>query len=217
MKEQLQRMGMLCLMMLATLWAGAATTASWDFQNDTPAGICESTNSQGVEADIESNVAGIFMHVDATNGKLNCVGRNNAQFNAGTILQVPVSSNKDEVTVVGYPGYSKYHYATENQACENTTTHVATNAEVKQGYVEIISDGGYIYSVSVVLNKELKPAQDITGTWDFADATVMEQTVALSGSTTEGTINAIEDNGLVMTVAANGASFRKNGDNIQVR
>ena len=217
MKKQLQRMGMLCLMLFATLWAGAATTASWDFKNDKPAGIRNSTNYQGVEADIESDVAGIFMHVDATNGKLYCIERDNAQFNAGTILQVPVSSNKDEVTVEGYPGYSKYHYATENQACENTTTHKATNAEVQQGYVEIVSDGGYIYSVSVVLNKSLKPAEDITGTWDYGNAYVMAETMALSGSTAEGTVKAVEDNGLLMTVAANGASFRNNGNNIQVR
>ena len=217
MKKQLQRMGMLCLMLFATLWAGAATTASWDFKNDKPAGIRNSTNYQGVEADIESDVAGIFMHVDATNGKLYCIERDNAQFNAGTILQVPVSSNKDEVTVEGYPGYSKYHYATENQACENTTTHKATNAEVQQGYVEIVSDGGYIYSVSVVLNKSLKPAEDITGTWDYGNADVMAETMALSGSTAEGTVKAVEDNGLLMTVAANGASFRNNGNNIQVR
>ena len=217
MKKQLQRMGMLCLMMLATLWAGAATTASWDFKNDKPAGIRESTNYQKVEADIESDVAGIFMHVDATSGKLYCIGRDNAQFNAGTILQVPVSSNEDVVTVEGFPGYSKYHYATENQACENTTTHKATNAEVQQGYVEIISDGGYIYSVSVVLNKSLKPAEDLTGTWDYGNADVMAETMALSGSSTEGTVKAIEDNGLMMTVAANGASFRNNDNNIQVR
>ena len=217
MKKQLQRMGMLCLMMLATLWAGAATTASWDFKNDKPAGIRESTNYQGVEADIESDVAGIFMHVDATSGKLYCIGRDNAQFNAGTILQVPVSSNEDVVTVEGFSGYSKYHYGTENQVCENTTTHKATNAEVKQGYVEVISDGGYIYSVSVVLNKSLKPAEDITGTWDYGNENVMTETMALSGSTTEGTVKAIEDNGLLLTVAANGASFRNNGNNIQVR
>ena len=53
-------------MMLATLWASAATTATWSFKTDTPKGICESTNYEGVEADIESDVTGIFMHVDDT-------------------------------------------------------------------------------------------------------------------------------------------------------
>ena len=60
-------------------------------------------------------------------------------------------------------------------------------------------------------------AQDVTGTWDFANADVMDQTMALSGSTGSGTVDAIEGNGLKMTVEANGAAFRNNGNNIQVR
>ncbi len=59
--------------------------------------------------------------------------------------------------------------------------------------------------------------QDITGTWDYANASVMEATVALSGSSEAGEVEAVEKNGLTMTVEANGASFRNNGDNIQVR
>ena len=218
MRKLLLRMSMSCLMLMVAVMANAApVTASWDFRNDLPAGIQANTNYQGVETDIESTVEGVFMHVDATNGKLYCVGRDNAQFNAGTILRVPVSSNKDEVTVEGYPGYSKYHFGNETEVKENTASHIATNAEVKQGYVEIISDGGFIYCVSVVLNKPLAPAEDITGTWDYADKNVMAATVALSGSSDEGTVNAIENNGLVLTVAPNGAAFRNNGDNIQVR
>lgn len=217
MKRPIHQFSMLCLMLLMALTGQAATTASWDFKNDIPAGIQANTNYQNTTADIESSVNGIFMHVDATNGKLYCVGRDNAQFNAGTILQVPVSSNKDVVTVEGYPGYSKYHYGNETEVKENTTTHTATNAEVKQGYVEIISDGGYLYCVSVELNKSLTPSADVTGTWDFGDATVMEQTMAFSGTTEEGTVEAVEKNGLLMTVAANGAQFRSNGNNIQVR
>ena len=61
------------------------------------------------------------------------------------------------------------------------------------------------------------PAADLTGTWDYANENVMNETLALSKSNEEGTVNAIEDNGLMMTVAANGAAFRNNGNNIQVR
>ena len=49
------------MLLMTAMAGGAATTASWDFENDIPAGIRESTNYQGVEADIESDVAGIFM------------------------------------------------------------------------------------------------------------------------------------------------------------
>ena len=218
MRKLLQRMSMSCLMLMVAVMANAApVTASWDFKNDLPAGIQNSTNYQGVEADIASTIDGISMHVDATNGKLYCVGRNNAQMNPGTVLQVPVFSNKDVVTVEGYPGYCHFAVGGEENGSETTVAHTATNAEVKQGFVEVTATAGnnYIYCVSVEIDK--MPAADVIGTWDYADATVMEQTVALSGSTTEGTVEAIEKNGLVMTIAPNGASFRNNGNNIQVR
>ncbi|MBR6979703.1 MAG: hypothetical protein IKH88_07715, partial [Prevotella sp.] len=214
MKKLFLKMGLLGVMLMTVVALKAATTAKWDFKNDIPAGIREATNYQNMEADIESSEPGIFMHVDATNGKLYCIGRDNAQFNAGTILRIPVSSTKDVVTVEGYPGYSKYHYGNETEVCENTTSHTVTNAELKQGYVEVVSDGGYIYCVSVVLNKAL-PEPDVTGTWDFGNADVMEATMALSQGS--GTVKAIEDNGILLTVESNGASFRNNGNNIQMR
>ena len=39
---------MLCLMLLTAMWAGAVTTANWDFQKNIPDGIQENTNYQGV-------------------------------------------------------------------------------------------------------------------------------------------------------------------------
>ena len=78
-------------------------------------------------------------------------------------------------------------------------------------------------AVSAMLGKDAKapvtkaPEADKTATWDYSNATVMDETVALSGSTDAGTVKAVEDNGVVMTVLANGAAFRNNGNNIQVR
>ena len=60
-------------------------------------------------------------------------------------------------------------------------------------------------------------AADVTATWNYANSTVMDATMALSGATTEGTVAAIEDNDVLLTINANGATFRNNGDNIQVR
>ena len=219
MKKLLLRFSALCVMLLTAMAVNAAeVTAKWDFKNDLPAGIRTATNFQGVEADLQSTVDGIAMHVDATSGKLYCVGRDNAQMNPGTVLQVPVYSTKDVVTVDGFPGYCHFAVGGEENGSENTVVHKATTAEVKQGYVEVTATAGnnYINCVSVDINK--LPAQDVTGTWDYADATVMAETMALSGSTEEGEVNAIEKNGLKMKVLANGASFRNNnGNNIQVR
>ena len=152
MKTYFKKLGLFCLMSVMAVVVNAQedVTATWDFENDLPANIQSSTNYQGVEADIPSTVDGIVMHVNAKNGKLNCVGRNNAQFNSGTILQVPVKSNKDLVTVKAYPNYNNLTIGGVAMV-ENEETHKATSAEATQGYVEVISTGtSYIYKVEVV-------------------------------------------------------------------
>ena len=145
------------MVLMLALLTGSPTfaddiTAVWDFRNDLPAGIQEATNYQGVEADIASTVEGIVMHVDATAGKLYCVGRNNAQMNPGTVLQVPVVSAEDVVTVEGYPGYCHFAVGGEENGDNSTVSHTATAIEVVQGYVEVTATAGnnYIYSVQVV-------------------------------------------------------------------
>ena len=55
----------------------------------------------------------------------------------------------------------------------------------------------------------------ITATWDFTNADVVAAAVALSGSTEAGTIKAVEDNGLMLTVEPNGKTIRDNGNSIQ--
>ena len=81
------------------------------------------------------------------------------------------------------------------------------------------------YDVTVTFNPQTEEAnmiveaaveKDITGTWDYSDPDVMAATMALSGSNEAGEVNSIE-NTLKMTVVANGAAFRNNGNNIQVR
>ncbi len=136
-------------------------TAQWSFQNDLPVGICDATNYEGVTADIESTVEGVYMHVDATNGKLNCVGRTNAQFNSGTILQVPVKSTNDIVTVIGYPNYCGYTVGGVANGSESTVAYTAKTADVAQGYVEIISTSSncYIYGVEVTFVSNIQEKQ----------------------------------------------------------
>ena len=59
--------------------------------------------------------------------------------------------------------------------------------------------------------------EDVTGTWNFGNAELQEALMVFSGSSEAGEVETIEKNGLTMTVEANGASFRINGDNMQVR
>ena len=141
------------LVMLLLLVAPAAmaqdVTALWDFQNDLPEGI-RLTSIQKTTGNVASTVEGITMYVDATSGKL--AGRTNgdAQFNSGTILQVPVKSAKDVVTVTSYPGYHNYTVGGV-AATADVTEHKATTAEATKGYVEIVgTDGSYLYQIKVV-------------------------------------------------------------------
>jgi len=143
-------MGTLCLLLCCALFAKAQdVTAVWDFKNDNPTGIRDATTYEGTTADIASTVDGVVMHVDATKGKLYCKDRDNAQFNSGTKLQVPVKSTRDIVTVENYAGYTNYTIGGVAVTADKTE-HKATTAEVAQGYVEIVSTGTcYLYSIQV--------------------------------------------------------------------
>ena len=150
MKKNLLRFGLLSLLLVFAFIAKAQdVTAIWDFQHNVPEGINTATNFQGKVGDITSTVDGILLHVDATKGKLK--GRDtDAQFNTGTILQVPVKSAKDIVTVTSYPGYHNYTIGGV-AATEDATDHKATTAEVAKGYVEVVATGVcYLYNVKVV-------------------------------------------------------------------
>ena len=150
MKRNLLRLGLSCLLLVFACVAKAQdVTAIWDFQHNVPEGINTATNFQGKVGDVASSVDGILLHVDATNGKLK--GRDtDAQFNTGTILQVPVKSAKDIVTVTSYPNYHNYTIG-GIAATEDATDHKATTAEVAKGYVEIVATGGcYLYQIKVV-------------------------------------------------------------------
>ena len=149
MKQNLLKLGMICLILLFSFIAKAQdVTATWDFQHNLPEGI-NSTNIQKGEGDVASNVEGISLHVNATKGKL--AGRtSDAQFNQGTIIQVPVKSAKDVVTITSYPNYHNYTVG-GTAATADVTEHKATTAEVAQGYVEIIGTAtSYLYNIKVV-------------------------------------------------------------------
>lgn len=150
MKRNLLRLGLLSLLLVFAFIAKAQNvTAVWDFQNNLPEGINTAANFQGNEGDLASTVEGITMHVNATQGKLK--GRtSDVQFNAGTILQIPVKSANDVVTVTSYPNYHNLTIGGK-AATEDVTKYNATSAEVAKGYVEVVATGGcYLYQVMVV-------------------------------------------------------------------
>ena len=150
MKRNLLRLGLLSLLLVFAFIAKAQNvTAVWDFQKNLPEGINTAANFQGKEGDLASTVEGITMHVNATQGKLK--GRtSDVQFNAGTILQIPVKSANDVVTVTSYPNYHNLTVGGK-AATEDVTEYNATSAEVAKGYVEVVATGNcYLYQVKVV-------------------------------------------------------------------
>ena len=150
MKRNLLRLGLLSLLLVFAFIAKAQNvTAVWDFQKNLPEGINTAANFQGNEGDLASTVEGITMHVNATQGKLK--GRTyDAQFNTGTILQIPVKSANDVVTVTSYPNYHNLTVGGK-AATEDVTEYNATSAEVAKGYVEVVATGNcYLYQIKVV-------------------------------------------------------------------
>ena len=192
-------------------------SATWDFTNADCVAAVVAFSGKTEAGTIEMN--GLSLTVEA-NGQTIRDNGNSIQTGNPVVFKVPVQGKKDEVTVVGYPGYFAYSIA-GTDATEATTKYTATAADVAQGYVEIVSKGLYIISISVTQNEddgsEESVSQDVTGTWTYSNGDVMTATMALSGSTTSGEVEAAEKNGLMMTVEANGATFRNNGNNIQVR
>ena len=192
-------------------------TATWDFTDADIVAAAVALSGSTEAGTIESN--GLALTVEA-NGQTIRDNGNSIQTGNPVVFKVPVQGKKDVVTVVGYPGYFAYSIAGVD-ATEATTEYTATAADVAQGYVEIVSKGLYIISISVTQNEDDTPdtpvAQDVTGTWSYANTDIMAATIALSGSSEAGEVEAAEKNGLKMIVEANGASFRNNGDNIQVR
>ena len=201
-------------------------TATWDFTNaDIVAAAVALSNSTeaGTVKALEDN--GILLTIEA-NGQTIRNNGNSIQTAAGVVVKVPVQSIEDIVTVKGYPGYSYYSIAGGDEITNTNdnpvTTYTPTAGDVKQGFVEIkaTNNNNYFILISVFQkangDKGDAPA-DVIATWDYANAGVMDETMALSGTTEPGTVKAIEDNGVLMTVEANGASFRNNGNNIQVR
>ena len=127
----------------------ADVIATWSWKEGIPASIA-STHIEKAVGTVASDVDGIELTVDATKGKLKSNG-DNVQFNAGTIIRVPVISSNDIVTVVAHPYNFKEIKIGGNTYTTETTEYKANASDAANGYVEIESTSSpYLYSISVV-------------------------------------------------------------------
>lgn len=171
MRKYLLNLGMLCMMMgLATTAYAQDVTATWDFQHMAAGTFSFQKNTGTIASDVE----GVDLRVDATNGKFAARGTD-AQFNANTILKVPVTSTRDYISVVAYPGGKYHNYTIGGTAADaDSVAHKATTAEAAQGYVEVAGTGSsYLYrihttAVSAIQEKSLFDT-DFTSGWTAVD------------------------------------------------
>jgi hypothetical protein len=184
--------------------ASATTiTATWDWTTNSPTGI-QSVNIDSNTGYVESSVSGVSMFVDASGGGKLKGNSDNAQFNTGTKLRVPVVSTNDVVTFVA----NSYKYKGVTIGSDDfdagdpvvlTRTHTATADEVAKGYVVITSKGDYLNKVSVEL--AYMPVSSFVYSWDWHNGIPS----SITSSSTEGTDanGSIEsDNGLSLNYLA---------------
>ena len=135
------------------IYAKCVYDAIWDFRDGgTPSTMTE-VNIQGKTGTVVSNHSSLSLTVDATcnSGKLqyNSAQNGYAQFNAGTIIQVPVVNVGSVITVTAFPGQYNYTVA-GTAAAANETTYTVTAEDVTKGYVEIVATAtAYICAISV--------------------------------------------------------------------
>lgn len=147
MRKQLLRLGILCLFVLLACAAKAQNVvATWDFQNHVPATLA-SVSIEKSTGEVASDVEGVSLFVDATNGKF-AVRSSDVQINAGTIIHVPVNNARDVIAVTTYPSYHDFTIG-GTKVNADYTEYTATSTEAAQGYVEIIATGSiYLYKIT---------------------------------------------------------------------
>ena len=183
-------------------------TAQWDWQSNVPSGIRDFTALERNTGSLASNVEGIDLYVDATKGKLAPNGNgSNVQFNAGTILHVPVISTKDVVTVTGYPNMSNYCFD-GGEALQNTNTYTANSFDVNRGYVEVISTtgGGYLLGVKVEQDKEAAATAFKNFAVDLTNGNLLEESEKTQWNAVGPFGIAVATDGTISRVAADAAN-----------
>lgn len=172
------------------------------------------------QATVNGTSIDVAVRVDATGGKFSANGTGWHQVNAGTKVTVP-SCKGAAITVKTYKNENALKFGeTVAEVNADPASYEATTDD--ETLVIEQTANGYWSNLSITLpavsEEEEYPfpvTEDITATWDYSDADVMAATVALSKGS--GKVDDVAKDGIKMTVEANGASFRNNGNNIQVQ
>lgn len=147
----------LLLLLLAgfqlSAWADDVT-ATWDFKNNIPEGI-QSLAEIKPTGTVNSNIDGIALTVDATNGKFYPRTNGDCQINANTIIQIPVKTVKDVITVTNFSSDANQYnitYTIGNVSGINAQSYsyTVTASDVQVGYATLtVTADGYIRAITV--------------------------------------------------------------------
>ena len=142
----------MCL--LAGLAKAQDVTATWDFNDEATIALLTAASESTEPDTIKSN--GIALIVEANGNKIEQAA-SGIKTDDGVTFKVQVRSNLDVVTVKGGEDFA-YTIGGE-AAAKADTSYTATKADVDNGYVNIVNNGGSLLSISV-LQKEIPEPLD---------------------------------------------------------
>ena len=153
--RQLQRFATLWLMcLLAGLAKAQDVTATWDFNDEATIALLTAASESTEPDTIKSN--GIALIVEANGNKIEQAA-SGIKTDDGVTFKVQVRSNLDVVIVKGGEDFA---YTINGEAAAKAdTSYTATKADVDNGYVNIVNNGGSLLSISV-LQKEIPEPLD---------------------------------------------------------
>jgi len=143
------------LTMFCTNSFAQAINVIWDFGDEATMNAVMAYSGTTEAGTVKNN--GLTLTIEANGATFRNNG-NNIQVRNGAVFKVPVQSTADQVSVSGYPGYSKFSIGNSTEALTGDQTYTAKAIDVKNGYVAVTSldDNNYYYSISVV--QQPKPA-----------------------------------------------------------
>lgn len=130
-------------------------TATWDFQKNNPTGIQSLAKIESTTGTVNSNIDGIALTVDATNGKFAPRTDGDCQIIATTIIKIPVKTVKDVITVTNYSTDANqynitYTIGTASGINAQSYSYTATASDVQVGYATLtVTADGYIRAITV--------------------------------------------------------------------
>lgn len=153
MMRQLQRFASLWLLCLLASFAKAQdVTATWDFKDEATIALLTAASESTEPDTIKSN--DIALIVEANGNKIEQAA-NGIKTDDGVTFKVQVKSNLDVVTVKGGEDFA--YTIGDEAAAKADTSYTATKADVNNGYVTIVNNGGSILSISVIQKEIPEP------------------------------------------------------------